>query len=485
MQNRKLSEPCLKHPIYKNFWYLYLAGNIYTLSNHFDKAESTFSKLITIQPEEFDFYVCLADIYIQKKQYKKALSTYDLIEKKFGIDEAIVIQKKNIYLQLNNKKKAESEIVKLINSYPEEIQFRRVLADFYYQIGDFKKAISTYKNILADNPSDGVSHIGLAGCYHSLYDIDNFFSEIALGFSSLNVGVEIKVGILIDITHDSKIINEYFDKVFNLSEILMKIYPDDCDVNAIYADFQLNKGNIYIARLALEKVLQTKKDKFTVWEHVLLIDNQLVDWNSMVKHSSEAIEYFPNIPVFYFFNGLSNFQLSRFEQARSSLEFGYKILSKTDPLQSDYLTFLGEVYYKLDDKDKAYSYFDKLLEVDPENMMVMNNYSYYLSLDKRDLAKARQMSFKTIQKEPENSTYLDTYAWILFELKQYSEALTYIKKAVDFDLTRSGVIIEHYGDILYFNDDIKGALEQWERVKVIGNGSDKLDEKIASQRYIE
>ena len=469
----------------KNEWYLYLAGNIYTINNHFDKAENIFNKLITIEPDEFDFYVCLADIYIQGKKYKKALSTYDFIEKKFGIDDAIIIQKKNIYLQLKDKKKAEAEIVKLINAYPDEIQFKRLLADFYYQTGDLKKAIETYKKILADNPSDGVSHIALAGCYHSLYDFDNFFTEINSGFYSLSVDLDIKIGILVDLTHDSKFINEHFDKVFNLSEILMKLYPDDCDVNAIYADFQLNKGNIYIARLALEKVLETKKDKYTVWEHVLLIDHQLLDWNSMAKHSAEAVEYFPNIPIFYFFNGLSNFQLSRFDQARNSLEFGYKILSKTDPLQSDFLTFLGEVYYKLDDKEKAYSYFDKLLEFDPNNLMVMNNYSYYLSLDKSELDKARQMSFKTIQVEPENSTYLDTYAWILFELKQYSEALNYIKKAVDYDETRSGVIIEHYGDILYFNGDVKGALEQWKRVKVIGNGSDKLDEKIASENYIE
>ena len=95
------------------------------------------------------------------------------------------------------------------------------------------------------------------------------------------------------------------------------------------------------------------------------------------------------------------------------------------------------------------------------------------------------MSLKTIQREPENATYLDTYAWILFEMKQYSEALKYIKKAVDYDSTRSGVIIEHYGDILYFNDDTDGAIEQWKRVKTIGNGSDKLDEKIVSGKYIE
>lgn len=468
-----------------NEWYLYLAGNIYGFNAKLEKAEKIFNKLISLKPNEFDFYVCLADVYIKGNKLKKALSIYELIEKKFGIDETIVMQKKNIYLQLKNKKKAEEELVKLINYYPEEVQFQRILADFYYQLGDLDKAISAYKKILADNPSDGVSHIGLAGCYHSKKDIDNFFNEITAGFSSLMVSVEIKISILIDITHDPKLINENFDKVFNLSELLVKIYPDDPDANTIYADFQMNKGNIYIARLALQKVIETRKNKYGIWEQILFIDNQMADWNSMIKHSAEAIEYFPNIPFFYFFNGISNFQLSKYTQAKKSLEFGYSILPKNDPLLSDFLTFMGEVYYKLNDKETAYSYFDKLLDADPGNLMVMNNYSYYLSLDKANLQKAREMSLQTIQKEPENSTYLDTYAWILFEMKQYSEALKYIKKAVDFDSTRSGVIIEHYGDILYFNDDAEGALEQWKRVKTIGNGSDKLDEKIVSGKYIE
>jgi len=468
-----------------NEWYLYLAGNIYGFNAKLEKAEKIFNKLISLKPNEFDFYVCLADVYIKGNKLKKALSIYELIEKKFGIDETIVMQKKNIYLQLKNKKKAEEELVKLINYYPEEVQFQRILADFYYQLGDLDKAISAYKKILADNPSDGVSHIGLAGCYHSKKDIDNFFNEITAGFSSLMVSVEIKISILIDITHDLKLINENFDKVFNLSELLVKIYPDDPDANTIYADFQMNKGNIYIARLALQKVIETRKNKYGIWEQILFIDNQMADWNSMIKHSAEAIEYFPNIPLFYFFNGISNFQLSKYTQAKKSLEFGYSILPKNDPLLSDFLTFIGEVYYKLDDKETAYSYFDKLLDADPGNLMVMNNYSYYLSLDKANLQKAREMSLQTIQKEPENSTYLDTYAWILFEMKKYSEALKYIKKAVDFDSTRSGVIIEHYGDILYFNDDAEGALEQWKRVKTIGNGSDKLDEKIVSGKYIE
>jgi len=47
----------------------------------------------------------------------------------------------------------------------------------------------------------------------------------------------------------------------------------------------------------------------------------------------------------------------------------------------------------------------------------MNNYAYYLSEEKTDLKKAEKMSAKAVEKEPNNSTYLDTYAWIFTNRK--------------------------------------------------------------------
>lgn len=480
--DRCLSFSSLNHV---NEWYLYLAGNIYSISKKYSKAESVFKTLIDKFPNEFDFYICLADVYIQDNQLKSAIKVYDLVEKKFGIDETLLIQKKNIYLKLNNKKKAEQELIKLVEAFPDEYQFKRVLADYYLQIGNSAKSVSIYKEMINDNPSDGFSHLGLASCYQYLEEFENFYNELESGFSSSNVSSEVKVSILVDILSNFKNNLDEFERINRLTEILLKMYPDNPDVNTIYADLQMNKGHFDIARLALEKVIQYRTDRYSIWEHLLLIDNQLGDWISLFKHSSIAIENFPNIPLFYFLNGFSGFQLTKYEQAKKSLEFGYNILPKNDKLQADFLTFLGESYYNLGEKDKAYEYFDKLISIDPNNIMVLNNYSYYLSLDKKNLERAKSMSYSTIMMDPENPTYLDTYAWILFEMKSYSESLKYIKKAVELDRTRSEVLIEHYGDILYFNGDVEGALEQWQRVKTLGKGGDKLNEKIESRKYVE
>lgn len=469
-----------------NIWYLFLAGNIYTTSKLTVKAEAIFTRLIQKDPSVLDFYICLSDVYIQDKRYKDAIKVYDSIESKFGIDETIIIQKKNLYLTLKNKKKARAEIEKLISAFPDDIQYKRLLSEFYLQTGDIQKSISIYNEILSANPNDGYSHIGLAGCYQYLNNKDKFNSELIYIFKSQDISCEVKVNILVDILRSIKSDNvDDFNNALNLAELLVRYYPEDPDVNTIFADFQMNLGNIDIARTALNKVIENRKDKFEIWRQLLFIEYQLFDWISVYKHSNEAIDYFPNQPFLYYMNGLSSFQLSKNEQAKKSFEFCYGIITKSDPLFIDCLTFLGETYYRLDSKKDAYECFDKVLVADPENIMVLNNYSYYLSLDKENLDKALEMSKITITKEPENSTYLDTYAWILFEKGKYIEALTYIERAVNFDLTHSDVIIEHYGDILYYNDEIESAVEQWKRAKLIGKGNGKLDEKIESHKYIE
>lgn len=468
-----------------NEWYLYLAGNIYTYSNHYDKAIAIFNKLISIYPNEFDFYACLSDIYVKNKKYKKAIQIYDSIEDKFGIDESVILMKKDIYLLLKDKKKAENELLKLVKTYPNEYVYRRLVAGFYSETGQIQKSIDAYNSVLNDVPNDGYSHIGLAGCYQLLKETEKFFSELKIGFVSKDVTCAFKVDIIYNMLRNQELLKFSFEKIVELSELLVKNYPDDPDVNTLYADLMIYNGNIEVARLALNKVVETRKDKYQIWNQLLLIEHQLGDWLSLYKHSTEALQYFTNLPSLYLFNGISSFQLSKYEQAFESLSTGYEILLDNDPMQSDFLNLLGEVCYRLDNKETAYHYFELLLEKEPDNLMILNNYSYYLSLDKINLEKAKSMSFQTINKEPENPTYLDTYAWILFEMKQYSEALKYIRTAVENDITHSDVIIEHYGDILYFNNDSAGALEQWNRAKLIGNGSDKLDEKIKSQKYIE
>ena len=468
-----------------NIWYLYLAGSIYSMNNKNDKAKQAYLQLIEKSPDEIDFYFHLADVYLKDKDYQGSIDVSNQIEQKFGISESISLQKYKLYLAQNKNKEALNELTNLSNSAPNNISYKRYIADYYMQIKSIDKAIDIYNSILKDIPNDGLSHIGLADCYRTKGEYDTSIEHIKIAFLSDDLPSDIKFNILISLLQIADNYPKLKSDIYILSESLYKQYPDNIDIITIYANFQLQKNNLKFARELLIKVVETRKDKYAVWEQLILLDNEFSDWESIYKHSNEAITYFPNQSFLYFFKGFSSFLLKDYTTAVNSLTFGLKLITTDDPLKSDFLSYLGEAYYQDGQKTNAYSTFDKLLIIDKENIMVLNNYAYYLSLDNNNLDKAESMSLVTITAEPKNPTYLDTYAWILFMRGKYEKALIYIEKSILYDKEPSDVVLEHYGDILFHNNNLISALEQWNKAKLLGEGSGLLDKKINGKKYFK
>lgn len=467
-----------------NTWYLYLAGNLYGKNAKYDKAIATFERLIELDEDKIDFYLNIADVYLSQQDFKSALKTYNTIQAKFGIAEIISIQKHKIYASQGKEKEALNELKQLSQAFGNEPGYKRNIADYYLQLGKIDDAIAEYQRILVQHPGDAYTYLGLAEAYKRAGAVKESFAALKSAFKNKELASEVKVNLLASLlpsieNTDIKI------WVIELTEIVLEQYPDDPDVNTIYANFLLQANDIKRARLHLEKVLETRKDKYAIWEQLILVYNQLLDWSACFDISSQALEYFPNQGFLYFFKGFSGFQLEKFNESVEAFEFGLKLITKSDPLYKDFLTFLGESYHKTGKKDKAYRTFDRLLEEDAQNIMVLNNYAYYLSIDDQKLDKAEQMSKITVTKEPKNPTYIDTYAWILFRQKKYAEALTFIEKAIEFDTDKSAVIMEHYGDILYHNNAVEDAIIQWKKALELGDGSGLLKQKIDAKTYIE
>jgi len=190
------------------------------------------------------------------------------------------------------------------------------------------------------------------------------------------------------------------------------------------------------------------------------------------------------MPQWYFYRGITQFQLGKYEEALETNRKALTLVSeKENALKSDIYAQIGDIYYKQNKKEDAFAAYDNALKVNPSNVFVMNNYAYYLSEEKLDLKKAESLSAKTIEKEPKNSTYLDTYAWIFYQQGNYSLAKFYIERALDNIESEkdSGVITEHYGDILWKTGDAVKALEMWKKSFESGNVTDELKLKIENK----
>ncbi len=111
-------------------------------------------------------------------------------------------------------------------------------------------------------------------------------------------------------------------------------------------------------------------------------------------------------------------------------------------------SIMGDTYYIKGDRKKAYRAYEDALKLDPRHAPVLNNYAYYLSLERRQLKKAEKMSRTAIEAEPENYTFLDTYGWILHLMGRDEEARLHFKKSIVYGGSESGVILEHYSEVL-------------------------------------
>jgi tetratricopeptide (TPR) repeat protein len=231
----------------------------------------------------------------------------------------------------------------------------------------------------------------------------------------------------------------------------------------------------------LESMLNINQKNEQTWFQLIQIYLSEQNYPKLMDVTARAIESLPKVAQWYFYRGITQFQLKEYEAALKTNQQALEVISdKEMALKTDIYAQMGDIYYKLGNKEEAFASYDQALKINPGNVFVMNNYAYYLSEENVELKKAESMSAKTVEKEPDNTTYLDTYAWIFYKQGNYSLAKFYIERAIDnlkadYD---AGVIYDHYGDILWKSGDETKAVEMWKKSLEFDADSEILKQKI-------
>ena len=213
--------------------------------------------------------------------------------------------------------------------------------------------------------------------------------------------------------------------------------------------------------------------------------------DNVIRECRKATEYIPDEPVLYYYLGLAQYLNEHYDDALSSLRRGVGCIKKETPanVSSDLYGMLGDLLQKLHRSEEAYVAYDSCLVYDPDKVMILNNYAYFLSCEQRDLKKAEKMSYRAITAEANNATYLDTYAWILYQQGRYDEARIYIDRALEndtVDAQPNGEVLEHAGDIYYRLGLTEEALSMWQKALPL-DVEDKalLQKKIKRKKIIK
>ena len=417
------------------------------------------------------------------------LSTIDRMEKVDGESDELTLLKMNVYEMRHDTKNAYRMLKALNDAHPNEPNYKVMLGNWLMNHSRRDEAFKYLQGALADDSQNAFALNSMYDYYRSGGDnaaADELREKIL--FSS-QTEPKTKVTMLQQAIKESEQNGGDSVVVLNLFDRTMKASPKDADISNMKAMYMKLKGMPDDSvNAAFEHTLSIEPDNNMARVKLIQDKWEKKKWDEAISLSTAGTQYNPDDVVFYYFLGLGYFQKDDDDRALDALKRGVgEINDRTDPdMASDFYGSMGDILFKKKRSKEAFEAYDNSLKWKEDNIVVLNNYAYYLSELRRDLKRAEQMSFKTVQAEPTNATYLDTYAWILFLQKRYDEARAYIDRALenDNDSTNgpSAVVIGHAGDIYCMCGDTDRAVELWQRALKAGGDKAVLTRKIKTKK---
>lgn len=500
-QERK-GEEALKQAVRRddgNFWYKQTLASYYRQKQDWLKAVAVYEDMAQIFPARLEPLLSLAELYGRTKSYDRLVAVLDRIEELDGKSEQISMEKFRAYLQMDNMEKAFGEIQSLTDEYPYDMRYRTVMGDMYLSVGRNDEALKVYSEILKEEPDYAPAMISLA----SYYQKTGQDSLYAVQTDSILVNGNVEPGVKMDFMRQLILKSEQTDrdstKIIGLFEKMMGRKQTTADVAMLYAQYLISKKMEKESVPVLDRVLGIDPENKPARLQLLGYAISRNDPDEVIRVAEPALVYSPDAMEFYYYLGMAHYQKEQTEKALEVFRKGVQqINEKSDKgIASDFYSILGDLYHQREMKAEAYAAYDSSLVYNPKNINTLNNYAYYLSVERTDLDKAEEMSFITVKEEPENATYLDTYAWILFEKGRYTEARIYIEQAMRNGGDKSQVIVEHCGDICFKLGEKEKAVEMWKKALTIEEPTDegtvprpekeikRLKRKVALKRYLE
>ena len=431
-----------------NYWYRQNLALYYQSNREYDKAIEAIEEMQALFPKRNgELLPALVGLYNHTAQYDKVIDALGRLELITGKSEAISMEKMRNYLLVGDQEAAFGEMEALAAEHPDNSYYRVALAEVYMDYGRADKAEPILLNVLSEEPNNAPAKITLAEYYRQQADTMRYLAMTDSVMMSTEVNEELKVRMMV------QLIKEGQDSlwVMDLFERAIAIPQQSAQLGHLCAQYMISLDQPEERiRPVLLRMLEIEPDHIPARSQLLSYAAAHNDMEEMISLCSEGIDYTPEVLEYYYYKGISlAYYLNQPDEALATFGQALRQVNEESDVEvvSDICTTMGNLLQEQGELEAAYECYDKALQYKPLNHLVLNNYAYSLAEGDTQLERAEQMSRLTIEAEPDNATYLDTYAWILYKLQRYDEALTHIEHAIEVDTAPSDVLYEHAGDI--------------------------------------
>lgn len=450
-----------------NYWYKETLAAYYQRKGETEKGIAVIEDMVEQFPSRLEPLMALVDLYNRSQDYQKVIHTLDRLEKLDGKSEQISMEKFRMYLAMDDNENAFAEIENLAKEYPYEMRYLTMLGDVYLENGKEEEAYSTFRKVLSTEPGYAPAMLSMATYYNKTGQDSLYRVQLDSLLLNQKVQSDTKVNIMRQLIMRSERGDKDSTQIVGLFNSMLAQEQENADIAMLAAQYLLSKRMDEEAKPVLHQVISIDPENKPARLQLLSFAISKENLDEVIRLCAPAVEYLPEALEFYYYWGIAHYQKKQHDEALEVFRKGVRQVNADSDknMVSDFYSIMGDLYHIKKMNAEAYAAYDSALVYKPDNIGALNNYAYYLSVERKDLDKAEEMSYRTVKAEPTNNTYLDTYAWILFEKGKYVEARIYIDQAILNGGDKSSVVVEHAGDIYYHVGETEKAFEYWKQAE--------------------
>ncbi len=451
-------------------------ASVYIRAREIDKAIEQYEKIVELDPNNSQAYYTLARLY-QFDKPLRALEVYEKILNRFGEQLEILAQIADLNNSLGRHDDAIDALNRMLDLDPGNESILHTLGSTYIQTGEFEEAKSIFIKLLEDHPDDLDVLTSLVDVHVQLDDFESASEYLVEVVKNEDLSLELKVEI-------GQIFIQFVERFAERDPETMKLaapvfdtiiqqYPDEPQPRFFRGIVALFSDEREIAIEQLRRVTELDPDDNNAWIYAGEAYFQEGEYTNAIELLSEGVEKHEDDFDLYFLLGLSYNRIDDLEQASEYI--GRAVEIRPDDVNA--LSMLALTYDSKEEYTTSDSLYEVTLSLEPDNHLVLNNYSYSMAEREKDLDRALEMSQRAVEQRPENDAYLDTLGWIYFKLGDLAKAKQYVRKAIDVG-SESAVVHDHMGDIYYHLGEYDKAMEFWKKAIELDDSKEEIKQKI-------
>ncbi|HLP74479.1 MAG TPA: tetratricopeptide repeat protein, partial [Bacteroidales bacterium] len=431
-------------------------------------------------PENENLQLALGNLYIENKNYAKANAIFESFDKEYGVNETSTLLSIKSLVATGNYSAAKQKAEELLRQKPDDVMYNGLYAEVLSDANENEKALGIYNKLLKSNPSDPNVQLSMADFLLKQKKYNDLFGILNTIVLNDAIRKEDKFQLFSGLIGNDDLVSDKENRLSLALMVLEAAYKDDDNIPLLRADLMVKQGRLNDAAGRLEDIIKIRPVDYNAWLKLLLVYTDLKDWKTLTDKGAQCASLFNmSLPAkLLYANGAM--ETGKYDVALEELRKAEILAGNEKDFLSQVLTMRADVYYRQKNYDKAFETFDEALRNNSNDLTVMNNYAYYLAEQNMNLKEAESLAKKVVDKEKGNTTFLDTYGWVLYKRGKVNEAAKVFESILKSSGQNDAEWFEHYGFILKKQHKCQKAVEYWEKAMELDNNKTHLKGEIQS-----